>query len=513
LLVIDKPHCLTPKDIYYEVQRRELMKNKFFLLALLLLMISAAGVWAQNLPASIWTSPQSTTTEGRYRSNADDFIRPDSYLGVKFNKWFGLVSFLQDENNTAITTAGFAAKVNNVYIGAFYSGNLWANAPVNNYTEQEPAVVPSGGVAGKAYDVYNSINVGGEGNPVNNVALLIGAIDMGFRITYRTNYQSFNESGIVTANQLYKNYQIERGYIAPQIAWAMAKDLTKNGIRPYLTVDLVFDRDYQKMETAGPDGAGISGSMIGRSLNHFDPSIALGLGGYTIYNKDGFKGSVDLDYVFTLKTYDNEYSYVVDDVYKTGKIKGTYSQGGNPYVEQSFTSNQFTPSVSGSWSQDRLSLKFKLNLPLTFSGTEQRSMALDNGNLVYNGTSNLTSTFIFRPDLRLALQYKIVPSKLTLNTGARIQATALTMETIDQVFYIDGVKTASQKMHNDAFINIGSGTQFVSRFHIGAAFNFTENAWVEAATGVSNAYGDGAIDVFAPGGLFSFGSILVALRF
>jgi hypothetical protein len=493
------------------------MKIRIFSLALLLSMITIMGTWAQNLPGNIWTSPQSTTTEGRYRSNADDFIRPDSYAGVKFNKWFGMTSFLSDDTFSMVATAGFATKVSNVYIGAFYSGNFWANAPMNNYTEQELATAPNGGDAGKTYNVYNNINVGGASNPVNNAAVLIGVADMGFRLTYRTNYQFFNENDIVTGNQLYKNYQVERGYIAPQIAWAMAKDLTKNGIRPYVTLDLVFDRDYQKTETSGADAPdptiGNTGERIVRSLNHFDPSLSTGLGGYTLYNKDGFKLSGDLDYVLTLNIYDNEYSYVEGGAYKTGKIQGTYSPGSNPYLEQFFVSNSLTPSLSGSWSKDRLALKFKLNLPLMFSSREQSSMVLDGGNLVNEGSSNSTFTFTFRPDIRLALQYKIIPDKLTLNTGARIQATTLTAETIDTEVYANGTKTSSQKQHNNASINIGSGTQFVSRFHIGAAFNFTENVWAEAATGVSNAYGDGAIDIFAPGGLFSFGSILVALKF
>jgi len=491
------------------------MKNKVFLLAIFLLMVTVTGAWAQNLPANIWTSPQSSTTEGRYRSNADDFIRPDSYTGVKINKWFGLASFLWDNAYSGIATVGFAAKANSLYIGAFYNGNLWANAPANNYTEEQPNTVPNGGSAGTAYNVYNTISVGGTANPVNNAAVLIGVADMGFRLTYRTNYQAFKERNIVTGNQLYNNYHVESGYIAPQIAWAMAKDLTKNGIRPYITADFVFDRDYQKTETAGPDSNGISGEYIGRSLNHFDPSLSAGLGGYTFYNKDGFKGSFDFDYALTLSFYDNEYSYNDNGAYKTGKIKGTYSPGSSPYLELSSISNSLTPSVSGSWSKDRLALKFKLNLPLMLSNKEQNSMTPDTfGQLVYNGMSNSTDTFTFRPDLRLAMQYKIVPNRLTLNAGARIQATALTLETNNQSYYSNGEKKYTRKVHNDSYINIGSGTQFVSRFSIGPTLNFTENVWLEATTGVTNAYGnEGTIEVFAPGGLFSFGSILFSLKF
>jgi len=488
------------------------MQNKVFTFALLLLM-SAAGAWAQNLPGNIWSSPQSTTTEGRYRSNADNFIRPDQYAGLSLNNWFGMVSFLMDASSGGVATAGFAAKANSVYISAFYCGNFWANAPSNNYTEEEPATTPLGGAAGTVYNVYNNISVGGASNPVNNAAILIGVADMGFRLTFRTNYQSFNKSGIVTAGQLYDNYLSEMGYLAPQIAWAMAKDLTKNGIRPYVSADVTLDRDYQKTKTADVDGTGNTGEFIGRSLNHIDPSLAFGLGGYTFYSNEGFRLSADLDYVLTFNFFDNEYSYVDNGANKIGKIKGTYSPGSNPYVEQFVMSNLVTPSLSGQWGKDKLALRFKLNLPLTFESKDQNSMALDGGDLIYNGASNSTFTFVFRPDLRLALQYKIIPDRLVLNVGARIQATAITLDTIDQTNYLDGEKVSARKMHNNSFINIGSGTQFVSRFNIGASFNFTENAWVEATTGVSNGFGDGAIEVFAPGGLFSFGSILVALKF
>ena len=499
------------------------MKNKIFGCALLFI-ITAAGAWAQNLPnvpnttTGLWSSPQSTITEGRYRSNADNFIRPDQYTGVSFDKWFGMVSFLSDDNNSAIATVGLATKISDLYFAMFYSGNMWAGKPVNNYIEQEPGTVPAGGADGKVYDVYTSTPNVATG-PVNNVALLFGIGNMGFRITYRTNYQSFKENNIVVDTtptgqqnrtyQLYSDYYAENGYIAPQVAWALAKDLTKDGIRPYLTVDGIFNRDYQQTKTAGDDSFGNKGELIGRSSNHTDPSFAVGLGGYHIYNKDGFRLTADLDYVLSFKIYNNEYSYIDNGVYKTGNIKGTYSPGSNPYIERSFNSNLVTPSLSGQWSRDKLALRFKFNLPLTFENDEQNSMTQnESGKLVYNNASSSSSSFIFRPDLRLALQFKIVPDKLTLNAGARLQATAATLKTVVEKSYDNGKKVYTRKLHQDSY---GSG--FVSRFSIGPTLNFTENAWVEAATGVTNVYGDGAIDVFAPGGFFSFGSILVGLKF
>jgi hypothetical protein len=107
------------------------------------------------------------------------------------------------------------------------------------------------------------------------------------------------------------------------------------------------------------------------------------------------------------------------------------------------------------------------------------------------------------------MRYNIISDRLILNTGARIQATAITKETVTEKYYNNGEKIAGQKLHQDVF---GSG--FVSYFHIGPVFYFTENVWVEATTGITKAYGNQeTIEIFAPGGLFSFGSIMIAVKF
>jgi len=467
------------------------MKTKIFSLALLL-MITTAGVWAQ-MAMTGWESPQSETTVGRYRSYADDFIRPDYYSGVKFDKWLGLVSF----KTSSFANVGLATKIKDVYIGAFYSGQFWGNAPVNNYTEETRT--PTGGGLG-VYDVYSTDPSVGDNtkNPQNNVAVLIGAANMGFRLTFRTNYQRFNEDGIVVGSQLYNNYKAEFGYLIPQIGWAMAKDLTKNGIRPYLTFDLGFQRNYLAKDEAG--GSGVS---ISRSANHIDPSFALGLGGYNLYNKNGFKLTADLDYVLTFNVYNNDYSYTDGGVNKTGNIKGTFDS--SAFSEQFLVSNTVTPSLAGSWSKDRLALKFKLNLVFGIGSKDTNAMGLNSSNnLVYDGASNDVFTFSFSPDLRLAMQYKLIPDKLTLNMGARLQATAIQAETTDTTTYSSGIITASTKGHKYTMGN------FNTRLAIGLSLNLTENFWTEFSTGSTNAYSNGDIDV---GKMFIFGSLLVGLKF
>jgi len=492
------------------------MKYRFAIIVLffiaLLFVIASSYTWAQNLPGGIWTSPQSAATEGRYRSNADDFIRPDTHSGVKFNKWFGLVAFITDENYNPLASVGFATKVNDLYIGAFYNGNFWAGTPANNYTERQFTAgnEPAGGVANKTYDVYNSINVASQS--VNNFALLFGFNDMGLRLAIRASHLLFNQSNVVTGDQLYGSYLAENGYIIPQIAWAVSKDMVSGkGIRPYITVDLMFDRSYLKTETKGEDAGGITGERIGRSANVLSPALGLGLGGYHFYNQDGFRATLDVDYTLSINIYDNEYSYIENGQYKTGKFAGTFNPGSFPYVERSYFTTTLTPSVAGSWSKERLALRFKLNLPLTLTVEEASTMAVNGSDLIKNGNSDTTTTFTFRPDIRLAMQYKLIPDRLTLNVGARIQASALTLVTVDHDYYNasgEKVTPLTTKIHQDSF-----GSSVASRFHIGPTFYFTENAWVESNTGVTNAYGDNAIDIFAAGGLFSFGSILVCLKF
>jgi len=508
------------------------MKNRLALAALLL-AANFGHLWAQGLPGGIWSSPQNMATEGRFRSDADDFMRVDAFNNLSFNHWFGMVSFLQDPQNRPIATLGFAANVRSVYIAAFYSGSFWAGAPVNNPTERQfgPGNFPYGGQPGVTYRVFGHINVAPD--PVNNIALLIGVADMGFRLTYRTNHQSFRDSNIVAEDrvpitgqpalevvdyQLFRNFRAAQGYMAPQIAWGMARNLTENGIRPHAALDLVFNRHFSRMETAGPNAAGHTGERVERSSNYFAPRLAVGSGGFTFFRSSGggFSSQAYLDYALALRIYRNEFNYVEGNALRIGQIRGTNIPGSFPLVERSYVSNALTPAVSGSWREGRLALGFRLNLPLAFTRQKTAVMGLNPANELINaGDSMSMGAFAFRPDLRLGLQYELVPGRFTLNGGALIQATAIYLRSTSRdVYNAYGIRIHSERIRNNSF-GPGSGPgSFTSGFHIGLNFNFLENIWVEATTGVSNAFGsEQAIDVFMPGGLFSFGRIMMGLRF
>jgi len=516
------------------------MRKRMILAVLPLLMFMAGNLWAQGLPgtpgtgAGIFASPQSDASQGRYRSDADNFMRVDSWAGVKFDKWFGFTSFAP-ANGMA---TGFATKAGDIYIGALYTGNFWANKPSNNYDER---TLDFFGTDKKDYPVYGTVPAVATG-PFNNIAVMIGVADMGIRLMYRTNHQSFRKNDIMTggiptmvpdpadpdpANPtlplvpgtttgFYKNYETGTGYLAPHIAWGMAKDLVKDiGIRPYVMLDFDIHQNYRKSEYYTSASA-TSGMVIGNSQNRFEPKLTAGLGGVHFINKNGFRGTVDIDYDLTFKFYNNEYNYTdAGGIARVNNLSGLNTNG--VLTDDFYIRNQIIPSIAGSWSKEKLALRFKLNLPVNIIGEEATAMALKNpaeSALEKHGDYNKSTEISFRPDLRLALQWRIIPNKLSLNASGRIEATPLSAKTTKVKEYENGVEKTvvagdtTKKIENDF-----RGT-FTNMFRVGATFNFTENVWIEASTGVWGANGQNSMRVFSDtNGLFSFGNILVGLKF
>jgi hypothetical protein len=486
------------------------MKNKIFGLAtaIALSMIAAGGgeLWAQadaGLGTRLdgWQSPQSTATQGRIRSAADDFIRPDSYTSARIGNWFGVASFGTGTTATTQANLGYAKTLEKVYIAAYYGGTFWANLEQFNYTEQN-VTWPGGD---KTVPVYNDLTI--NSNPNNRIAVLIGVADMGFRFSYYTNHQSFNKKDISgPANTYYSSYQTDVGIIDPQLAWSMTKNLTENGIKPYVSVDLLFNRNYTKYETATTGSS--AGEQVITSANYVEPFVQLGLGGYTFYTKEAFRLSADLEYSLRLRTYNNEYSYLDGTAYKTEKIKGLNATG---LTENSYVVNWFRPSLSGQWGSGPLALRFKLDLNTTITSEGITNVELDvNHKLQKDGDDRKTTTFAFNPDFRLAMQWRIVP-KLALNAGGRINVAAWQVETAKGSNYTD------DKEDNNSSYKIVSNIYGATARALtaGVTFNPTDNLAFEASIGASSGLTGNDVNVFstANDGLFHFGNILVGLKF
>jgi len=155
------------------------MKNKliFSLAALLLTIFTAGGLWAQGLPSDVYASPQSDATQGRYRSDSDNFMRVDSWKGVRFENFMAFTSFAASR-----MAMGFATKAGDIFLSGIYTGNFWAGKPANNYNE---ATVDFFGTNKNDYPVYTGtpdVATGPTVTPHNNFGVMIGVADMGIRL-------------------------------------------------------------------------------------------------------------------------------------------------------------------------------------------------------------------------------------------------------------------------------------------------------------------------------------------
>ncbi|MDR2480156.1 MAG: hypothetical protein LBD48_12705 [Treponema sp.] len=488
------------------------MKSKkvYGLMAAVILSLAVVGTLeAQTAPAGLISSPTRSSTASRYRTASDDFIRPGDYAGVKFDKFFGFASWAA--TNKAVL--GYAQKFGDTYLGVYYGGTLWGGATVLNYTEVEANPFSTGFKTFLSYTTAPAFTT----NPDNRIAVLLGVADMGFRLSLASTHQSFKKSDIrVTTGgpTYYKSYQTDYGVIAPQLSWSMAKNLSANGIKPYVDLNLNFYRNYIKFETYTTTGTTI-GEQIGASQNSFRPGLAAGLGGYTFYKQGGFSAGFDLDYTLGLTLYDNEYSYTDAGSYKIKKFKGYYVTGATSYyLETSTVANNLTPSLSAGWSGGNLGLKAKLNLGLNLNVTNATQNNLTAANELQKNGNDYTSTyFTFAPNLQLAMQYKLVPNKLTINAGSVIGNAGIGSTTEKGSVYAAGTQTPGSSYK--AVTNTVSAT--TASFLLGASLNFTDNVMLDASTGVANgATGAGnGLNVFdsSATGLFHFGSLLVSLKF
>jgi len=472
------------------------MKRLSVILGLITVMTGV--IFAQTMPG--WESPQSAATQGRYRGAGDNFIIPGAYTGVSFNNFFAMTSFA----NSGRVQLGFAAKTNNLYFAAAYVGTFWANYTPFNYTERYDTNWPGGG---KTIPEYNNLGWGSNA-PENRFALLFGIADMGFRLTYISTHEKFSIDNFSYQASYYAGYKAERGAITPQLAWSMAKDISKNGIRPWASFGLGFVRNYSMNEQY--TAAGNTGNIVTNSQNYLEPVFDAGLGGYTFYKNDsGFKASADLDYQLTLQMYKNVYSYQdAEGKYQIKTINGRNNNGN--LDEYSYIRNMLTPSVSGQWSGGNLALRFKLNLPVTITNSEATEMAVDmvsvNGDLLRNGANITSSTISFAPNLRLAAQWKIIPN-LTLNTGGRITLNALSRQTIKGGnSYAQGIETAYTSTKG-IVKNFGSTT---NQLTAGVTFLPFSNMTFEASCGIG---ANNIVSVFDPAGILTFSNLLVSLKF
>jgi len=473
----------------------------------LLTVFTAGAVFAQAI--GTWTSPQSTSTQGRFRSDADNFIRPDSFNTVKFEKWFGMMSFA----DTGRAMVGYASKIggneegaDSTFLGIFYNGSLWANAPALTYNTGYGTFKGSNSSDVKTYTTLPGL---GTTRPYNHIAALIGLADMGFRLSILSTFEIFKDEDFISGGAQYKSYETGAGAITPQIAWSLTQNVTDKGVKPWATLDIGFVKDYTKSQVYAQEGANwVDGNeTVTNSQNYTNILLNLGLGGITIAEKDGWKTSFDFEYRLGLPLYSNEYSSQSSAAatYSISKIKGRNTNGA--LDEYTASNHRLRPILLTQWSGEKLALKARIDFNVNIEASESTPKAMYDYSLTTVGNTVKRTFLGFTPDIQLGMQWKLHP-KLSLNAGGRIYFNAMSRtKTTGDLYGANG-----DKVDNSSYETIttayGAAT---NTFAIGATFDSGDNVFFEATTGATGEN----ISVFGSGtgGLFQFYNLLVGFRF
>jgi hypothetical protein len=157
-------------------------KLKLFICLAVVLCTAAQFAGAQ-------TSIQNTSTYGRFKSDADNYIDVNNWADVEMTKWFGYLrmenlNFGAEANDTPTWQSGLALKFPQMYLGFYYNGRFNTGTQnegttTTNYLasgggdKTGPLLTPAGFPAG-TYGVIQH---------QNEFSVLLGVGNNGFRFT------------------------------------------------------------------------------------------------------------------------------------------------------------------------------------------------------------------------------------------------------------------------------------------------------------------------------------------
>ena len=505
-----------------------------FLLVAFVTLAMAVGNSLYASPLFIY-SAQRSATAGRFGSDADEFMSVRGWNTVSFDNWFGVVSFFENRGiitpratfgGTEMAQIGFATRLGGVYVALYYGGNAWrgfgaVNDDGDNVFYYTVQTMPFFGASQsmRVYNVMPTLSSALRAPIYNEFAVLVGIAGMGFRLSYSTTYQSIRLNDPFAVYQaggtvaFYRSMLQEWGFIVPEISWGMTRELIPGrGIRPGVRLSFESNRDSIRREPF--DGAGQTrGVEILRSQNHLNLGLTVGLGGFTLLQSDEFRWTVDFEYGLNMFTYNNEYSFLdAGNNFQTGRLRGHRTP--TTFDERSRHSHAITPSMSASWSDDRIRLasRFGMNVRANFEEVAALGFRTGEiGTLVNHGAYSNMSAFVFAPVLDLGMQWAVVPDRFFLNAGGAIGLGTITLRTVDHRTYNQGAVVPVPMPPRTARYSIFSRAE--TTMLLGFTFNPTPNIELQAMGGVNSV--DNAIRVFdaSADGFLRFASILGKVRF
>ena len=475
--------------------------GKVLAVAVALLVVITGSLSADT--GALFVSPQRQATAELFWGDADNFIDPRGWADMEFDRWFGLVSF--DSNTTA--SLGFASNFGGLYVALFYSGNAW-NMPGHMFTERHTSFFGES----RFMRTYDSMPAGGD-LPDNNISLLIGTADMGFRLSYRAVSWSrtINEDFFVNdpfSPTFYRNFRYNSGFIRPELAWGMTRELVPGrGVRPHAYLSVSFHRDYLRYEQY-ITATDILDSVT-RSNNMVEIGLTAAMGEFALARQDNFEFGLDLWYTLSLPMFNNEFNYTVNTENRVGDgFNGTFSVA-DGFMGISEHSHYITPYLYAFWTGERLSLAAEFGLGVGFSSGRTAEMELEpnTSTLRNHGEEEVRTVFSVNPTLGLGMQWAIVPNRLFLNAGGSIDFGTVQFATADIVNYVNGNRDNDSEVREVTRTFIHANTALSAGF----TFQMTPNIGVQASSRIEVA--NNVVNLFSPNGFASFTDILVTVHF
>jgi hypothetical protein len=315
----------------------------------------------------------------------------------------------------------------------------------------------------------------------------------------------------------------EFGFINPEIVWGMTKDLIPGrGIKPEVKLDLFFFRDNIREEQYIAANS-TNGMEIRKSANFLNLGLFIGMGGFTIQQINNFKWGLDFEYGLNLFFYDNEYGFT-DDAgrWHIGRVSGITNDLGSP-LERSRHFHLVVPSLSASWSDDRLKLSSRFGMNLRIISNEE-ALLTRTEIPVKQGLYTKRTELLFFPVLDLGMQWAIIPERFFLNAGGVINLGSLEFIMTEQMSFDQGVETSGSGTKTTNLFSNGNGRQgqhgiggtgpaTTTRLHVGFMFYPASNIGLQVKCGINTA--SNTINVFDTGsqGFFSFANFIATVQF
>jgi len=379
----------------------------------MIMVVLAIITMGLAIPLGAQESNQSTATAGVFGTDVDSYMSVNDYGDVEFDKWFGFLG----GDNSGIVSLGYATKFGNIYLGGFYTGNIFrsgTNETKRLSTTWDPTLMQL--LTKTDTTTYTRTTT----NTNNDIAALIGVAGMGIKVGFHEDITTYNTPYNVGRNRdgngnvIYPgtgtstvtqnpdgsiaytdndsiSYEESKSDLIPYLQWGMKLNLGSGTLSPRLGAkfnfakDTLIDEYYSeaRIELNGKNTTGTE-EITRKDVKNDHMRIFIGAGA-DYYLNDNFY--VGIDYELEMVSSSNDYSAFG----KSGSIAGyrqTYAVSTTTnYLDRTEKSN-YAALYVGEWNDLRHTITPAVCKTSTIRDDLQLGVLFSVPVVIFNNTEN-----------------------------------------------------------------------------------------------------------------------------